>query len=658
MLIPLSWLKDFVEIKLPLKDLMWKMTEAGLTCESYKKVGNDIVLDVEVTANRPDWMSIVGVAREVAAIQGVRIKGIRDESLPKKTANLPIDLIPDFKLFDRWTGIVVKDVKISQSPKWLADRIRLMGHSPINNVIDITNYVMYELGIPMHAFDYDEILGQVMTVQLSKGGENFTSVDNLSYSLPKDAIIIRDAERLIDLAGIKGGLNSGIKETTKNVFLHATIDNPVLVRRASIALGLRSEASAIYERVPDKGGTTRSIMRAAGLILRLAGGQVASDLIDLKKEKFEPWKITLTEEKLEKVLGIKIDTKSIIDILSRLNLAPRKTIKGIECTVPTYRADLKIEEDVAEEVARIYGYNKFPLTLPSGQIVKDKIPYYFDDSMHLKLKEILIGSGYTEVMTLSLISKDIIEKCEIKAADHVKLENPVSLEYEYMRATLIPSLISALKLNTEEKLKIFEIDKIYPSENYKLAVITRGADFREFKGLIDLILERLNISGHQIEFETDKSYMHQSAAGTIKIKGAVLGEFGALNPKVLSNFEINENVYSLEFDIGVLEKYTKVKIFNSVPSVPPQIEDVTLVFPAKTRIGDVINFIKSASPLVKKVELKDIYSDKTSDSAYKDAYTFNIRYQGKTNLTDTGVKEVREKILKLINRKFGGTLKD
>lgn len=648
MLIPISWLKDFVEIKLPLKELMWRLTEAGLTCESYKKVGDEIILDVEVTANRPDWMSIIGVAREVAAIQGIKLKTKKEAVLPKKSANFPIDLVPDFKLFDRWTGIVIKDVEVKPSPKWLAERIKLMGHSPINNIIDITNYVMYELGIPMHAFDYDEIAGQIMTVQTSLGGEDFTSVDNLSYKLPKDAIIIRDSERLIDLAGIKGGLNSGIKETTKNVFLHVTIDNPVLVRKTSIALGLRSEASAIYERVPDKGGTINSIKRAANLIITLAGGGIASDLIDLKKEKFDPWKVILTEEKLEKVLGIKIETKLAINILSKLNLNPRKTTKGVECIIPTYRGDIKIEEDLIEEVARIYGYNKFPLTLPEGSVSKEKIPYYFDDSTHLKLKAILTEAGYTEVMTLSLISEEIIQKFGVKLADHVKLVNPVSLEYEYMRTSLTPSLLTALKLNPAEKLKIFEIDKVYPSENYKLAAITKGVGFREFKGLIDLILERLNINSYKIEFETDKTYMHQSIAGTIKIGETTIGEFGALSPRVLSNFGLKDEIYSLEFDTKALEKHIKVKVFKQVPLTPPQIEDITLTFPAKTKIGEIVTLIKSVSQLIDKVELKDIY---------KDSYTFNVWYQSKTNLTDTEVKEVREKILKEIKQKSGGTLR-
>ena len=193
-----------------------------------------------------------------------------------------------------------------------------------------------------------------------------------SYKLPKDAIIIRDAERLIDLAGIKGGLNSGIKDSTKNIFLHVTIDNPALVRRASSALGLRSDASAIYERGPDKGGTIQAIKRAAGLILELAGGSVASDIIDLKKQEFKPQKLELSLEKMERVLGILIPSPEAVKILDRLELNPQKTKEGIVCEIPTYRGDIKIEEDLIEEVARIYGYNKFPRTLPSQKLMSNR----------------------------------------------------------------------------------------------------------------------------------------------------------------------------------------------------------------------------------------------------------------------------------------------
>jgi phenylalanyl-tRNA synthetase beta chain len=656
MLIPLSWLKDYVDIKLPLNDLMWKMTEAGLTCEATKKIEDETILDVEVTANRPDWMSILGVAREIAAIQGIKVKEPKIKNLPAQTANFPIDLIPNFELFYRWTAIIIKGVEIKPSPKWLQDRITLIGHTPINNVIDITNYVMYESGIPMHAFDYDEIRGQIMTVEKARGGEDFTSVDDLSYKLPANAMIIKDAERIIDLAGIKGGLNSGIKNSTKNIFLHITINNPALVRRASLAMGLRSDASAIYERGPDKGGTVNALKRAVNLIQELAGGEIASKLIDLKKEKFEPQTVFLSFEKLERILGIKIPDAEVLQILKRLNLSPRKIKAGISCTIPTYRGDIKIEEDLAEEVARLYGYNKFPMTIPTGRIATQKIPYYFDDGQILNIKNLLVSVGYSEAKNLSLVSKDLITKFGMNPAKHFRITNPISLEYEYMRTSLVPGLVSDIKINSTDNLKLFEIDKVYlktgsgATEKYKVAGIYLGDNFRKFKTVIDLILSKLNIENYDIEFETDKPYLHQSNAGTIKLKGVALGEFGEINPSVLAAMEITGKVFCFEMDVETLTKSAMTKLFSPLPLNPAQIEDLTLTFPPKTRVGEVMKFIKNSESRIENVELKDVY---------KDSYTLRIYYQDpKKTLANEEVERIRISILDNIKQNFGGILKN
>lgn len=655
MLIPITWLKEYIDIKLPLKELMWKMTEVGLTCESYKKDGDEIILDVEVTANRPDWMSIIGVAREVAAIQETKLNDIKIKDIPTQTAKFPIDLEIDFELFPRWSAVIIKDIEIKQSPVWLAERIKLMGHEPINNIIDITNYVMYELGIPMHAFDYDEIYGQIMSVKKSQGGENFTSVDGVSYKLPPNAIIIEDSERIIDLAGIKGGQNSGIKNRTKNILLHTTINNPVLVRRTSLAMGLRSDASAIYERGPDVGGTVRSLKRAINLILQCAGGEIASEIIDIKRTEFKPKKITLNYNHLEKILGIKIPENKIFNILSSLNLNPKNISDGVDCLIPTYRSDIKIEEDLAEEVARIYGYNKFPLTIPEGTVCVKKIPYYFDDTQIHKIKNMLVSSGYTEAKTLSLISKDLIEKFLLDTKNHIRILNPVSIDYSFMRTSLIPTLFSAVTINHDENVSFFEVDKVYLKtgkgfeEKYKLALISTDASFRSFKSIIELILERLNIENYSIDFETQTPFMHQSNAGILRVNTNNLGEFGELNPSVVANLEYGQKVYCSEIDIETLLKLSKLKLFTDVPQNPSQVEDLTITFPAKTRIGEVINSIKSVSKLISKTELKDIYNE---------AYTFRIEYQDtEKTLTNIEVEQIRNVIIETVKRRFGGIIK-
>ena len=636
-----------------------------MTCEATKKIGDETILDVEVTANRPDWMSIVGVAREVAAIQGVPFRLPKINDLPKRQQNFPMDYKIDYEVLERWSAVIISDVTIKPSPDWMQHRLELVGLRPINNIVDITNYVMFELGIPMHAFDYDEIRGQIMVVEKAKGGEEFTTVDELIYKLPKDSMIIRDSERIIDLCGIKGGLNSGIKAATKNILIHSTIDNPVLTRRSSIAMGLRSDASAIYERGPDKGGTVQTLKRMAGLILELAGGKIASPLTDIKKDKFEPRNLSLSFKNLKRILGIKIPETEVVQILSRLNLSPKKNALGVNCTIPTYRGDIKIEEDLAEEVARIYGYNKFPTTIPTGKVAIQKIPYYFNDSLILKIKDLLTFSGYSETKNLSLISKELIIRFGMDPDESFRITNPVSLEYEYMRTSLIPSLVSAIKINTAEHLKLFEIDKVYLKidkkavEKYKVAGIYLGDNFRKFKTVIDLILSKLNIENYDIEFETDKPYLHQSNAGTIKLKGVTLGEFGEINPSVLATMEIPTKVFCFEMDVETLTKSAKTKLFSPLPTNPAQIEDLTLTFPEKTRIGLVVRTIISMNQFVKSVQLNDVYNaGGVSSSAYKNNYTFRIEYQNPDKtLTNEEAEKIRNEILTTLKSKFGASIR-
>lgn len=649
MLVPISWLKDYIEIKLPTKELLWRLTEIGLTCERLEKMNGENVLDIEVTANRPDWMSILGVAQEIAAIQGNKVKEPKIKDLKEPQETLKISLKNDFNAIERWSAVIISGIRIKPSPEWIQKRILSVGLRPINNVVDITNFVMFEMGMPMHAFDYDEIKGQEMTVTLAKGGEEFTSVDELSYKLPKDAIIIKDKERIIDLAGIKGGLNSGIKENTKNILLHSTINNPKLVRRASIALGLRSDASAIYERGPDKAGTVTAIKRAANLILETAGGKIASKLIDIKKEDFKPQTLRLDSEKLNKLLGIKIKKEKVVEILSSLDLNPKLKGKKVVCLVPTKRSDLKIEEDLIEEVARIYGYNNFPLTLPEGKVKEERIAYFKDDKIEKKLRELMIGSGYTETMNYSLISEKIIKYSLLDIEKHIEITNPVSIDYKYLRSSLVPSLILATKINTEKVIKLFEIDKIFPEEKYQLSAIAREIDFREFKGVIDLIFQKLNIENYEIIFEPKNSIWHPNKSGIIKVGESIIGSFGEINPQVRNNFTIKETLWAFEFDIESLRKNSAIKIYKPISNYPPQIEDLTFVLPPRTKISEVVNTIKKSSQLIKRIDLKDIYED---------AFTFRVSYQSsQKTLDDKDIKQIREKLIRAVKEKHGGRIK-
>jgi len=343
MLVPLSWLKEYVEINLTPKELGEKLTEVGLGCEKIIKTSDDTIFELEITPNRPDCLSIIGVAREVAAITGTKIKYPKFKStLKPATKILPLTIKTDAKINPRFTGTIISGIKVGESPKWLKDRLTAVNQRSINNIVDITNYVMLELGNPIHAFDYERIEGQTMIVSQAKGGEKFESVDGTTYHLPKDAVIISDKEKIIDLCGIKGGKNSGSYTETKNIFIRVPVEIPNLIRRTSQALGLRSEASSIFERGVNAGGTIDSLKRTVDLVLELAGGEIASELYDIKNQDFKPWKLKLRKDRLNKILGIEILDKKVIAILESLNLSPLLKGGTFDCAIPTYRNDLKI----------------------------------------------------------------------------------------------------------------------------------------------------------------------------------------------------------------------------------------------------------------------------------------------------------------------------
>lgn len=637
MIAPLSWLKEYVDIALTPKALAEKLTEVGLSVEKIIKTSDDAIFELEITPNRPDCLSIIGVTREIAAIEKKKINLPKLPNLPNppKTKILPLTIKTDAKINPRFTGIIITGVKVGDSPKWLKDRLEKMGQRSINNIVDITNYVMLELGNPIHAFDYDKIKDHAMIVSKALGGEKFESVDGISYHLPKDAVVISDKEKIIDLCGIKGGKNSGTFEGTKTIFVRVPVEIPNLIRRTSLSLGLRSDASNIFERGVNTGGTIDALKRCADLVLQLAGGEIASNLYDIKSQDFKPWKLALRISRLNQILGIKIDKKKIIDILDSLNLNPHVILSKrsaskdptevVEVTVPTYRNDLKIEEDLIEEVARIYGYNNFPKTMPIGEIPTAQIPYFKDYRIDEKIKNILKASGFSEVYTYSLIGeKDLLDN-NLDPEKSIRVDNPVSREFEYLRPTLKINLIKALNQNKSNfsSVNLFEIGKVYggenlskAEENYFFSGITNSKSFFEIKGILEKLFEDLGIK------EDPTKYIEVLGQGIF--------------------FELN---YS-----QILKKINSNKTFKPLPKYPPIIEDLSLIVLEKTKTINIIDEIKNQSSLVVDVSLLD---------QFEDSRTFHIVYQDKNkNLTGEEVAKIREKILKTLKEKFNATLKE
>lgn len=630
MLAPLSWLKDYVDITLPPKELGDRLTEIGLGTEKIIKAEKDVIFEFEITPNRPDLLSIIGIAREIAAIEEKKVKyphlsqAVGGQSKSKKT--LPLEIKTDSKINPRFTGIIIDNITVKESPEWLKERLIKINQRPINNIVDITNYVMFELGNPIHAFDYNKIKGRVMNVRLSKGGESFTSVDGVTYCLPKDAVVIYDGEKIIDLCGIKGGQNSGTFEDTKTIFLRVPVELSNLTRRTSQYLGLRSEASSIFERGVNAGGTVEALKRCVDLILELAGGEIASPLYDIKASSFSPWKLKLSKERLDKILGISIEEKKVLKILGDLNLSPKKISKDIiETTIPTHRNDLKIEEDLIEEVARLYGYNNFPKTQPAGQIPITKAPYFKDYLIDERVKNFLISAGFTEINSYSLISEQDLISQEINPQKSLRVDNPVSREFEYLRPTLKINLRKALRQNASnfENVSLFELGKTYQGktldeskEEYCLSGISNSKKYLEVKGILEELFIKLGTKEDPSDF------------------------IDILNEGVI--FEIN---YS-----NILEEYNSYKIYSPIPKYPPVVEDLALVIDKKVKIGEVISEIKKQSPEIKEVSLLD---------QFENTITFHFIYQSdKGNLTKEAVAKIRERILKAVSAKFNAKLKD
>lgn len=640
---PLSWLKEYVEVKSDLKTLMWRMTEIGLTCESVDIVDGDKVLDIEVTPNRPDWLSITGVAREIAIIENGVFKYPKVSEIPTPTQNLPISVKFETSLTGGYAGVTISKVMVKDSPEWIKKKLISVGLRPINNLVDITNYVMFELGIPIHVFDYDKLLEKNLTMTLSKGGEPFVSVDGIKYKLPPKTLIIKDKNRVIDLCGIKGGANTGISNSTKNIFIHAPVYSGPYIRKTSQKLKLTSDASYIYERGPNPAGIKQALNRVVSLVFELAGGEIASKPI-IKLDYKNKTEFKIDHNKLSAALGHTFRIKEIVYILKKLEFEIRLSGDLIVVKPPFFRSDIAFNEDVYEEIARIYGLNNFDRKLPKIETLATRIPYFYNRSFELALKNMMVSAGYFEIQSQALTSAETIKKCQLNQELHIRIANPVSSEYEFMRTSLLPSLLEAVKTNSDTKVNLFEYGKVYIApldraiETYKMSAVVKGANFSKIKGCVDYLLNTHNIRTFEIKpYTLTQGLWHPTHAGVLEKDGAELAVFGEINPKVIRNLGIKDKVFAFEFDMKVLNAVKKSYVFTPLPQYPPQIEDLTIKFKGNVQVGKIIAQIKKSK----------FVSDVVYIGSYENSATFRVYFSNPTKtLTDIEVKKIRSELLK------------
>ncbi|MDD5436171.1 MAG: phenylalanine--tRNA ligase subunit beta, partial [Candidatus Omnitrophica bacterium] len=467
MLISYNWLKDYIDPNLAPARLAEVLTMSGLTTESVHALGNDHIFEIEITANRPDWLSYIGVARELAAITGSRLKlpapGSMKVSHKKGGARVTVE---EKSLCQRYTARVIRNINVDASPDRLKKKLETMGLRPVNNIVDITNFCLFETGEPMHAFDLDKVEGPEIIIRKARKGEKIVTIDGVERELNDAMLIIADKSRPIAIAGVMGGLNTEVTHSTKNILLEAASFDPISVRRTRRALGISTESSYRFERKVDLNNIADASDRATSLIYELAGGE-ACDFIDIGKKAAQTKEITLRLPRLNAVLGLEIPPEKVKKIANSLGLRIKKSAKdSITVETPQFRYDLNAEVDIIEEVARIYGYNKIPSSVPAVVAQDEKVPP--DVVAGNKIREVLAGMGADEIITYSLLGGNLLKMACLADSKVAEVKNPLSSEQEVMRPGLMPGMLTSILWNINRKtkdLKLFELGKIYTKES-------------------------------------------------------------------------------------------------------------------------------------------------------------------------------------------------
>ncbi len=659
-LIPDSWLREFLKTKATPKQLKEYLSLCGPSVERINTVDKETIYDIEVTSNRPDSMSVVGIAREAAAILprfGIAAKLINDPyankglTFPKKVKPFEaksLAIKADPLLCPRWASVVIDGVKVGPSPLWLKQKIEGTGIRSLNNVIDVTNYLMRAYGQPAHAFDFDAISDKdhhaTMILRASKKGERLTTLDGKIHTLPGDDIVIEDGRgRLIDLCGIMGGENSAIKETTKTVILFLQTYDPMHIRKTMMQLAHRTDAGGLFEKGTNPELVLPAFLKGIELMQELTAGRVASKLYDIYPKPYKPYKVSVNRQKTDAYMGIRLTDKEIHTILSSLGFTPTVTNEVVSVTVPSFRRDVTIDVDIIEELARIYGYHNIMSTLPdtAPPMTGSDPVIAWEEEIKVRLRD----WGYTETYTYSMISEELMDIFELDKTKAYKISNPLSSDWVFMRPTLWPSMLTAIKqnLNLKPSLHLFELSMAYqyragelPLETPVLIVAWTGHKFFEAKGLAQAIFSLFGLPLPEPPTH-DKQHLH-NWDDNLRL---LLGEYGAVsevNSQLLATLGIVQPVSIFWVHLDELVKNAQPsKTYHPIPKYPPIVEDLAFTVPPNFTVGPLMETLKKAHPLVYDITLLD---------RYQDTRTFHVVYLNlHKNLTDEDVRPVREKLI-------------
>jgi phenylalanyl-tRNA synthetase beta chain len=665
-LIPDSWLRTYLKTDASPKQIKDCVSLCGPSVERIYEKEHDVIYDIEITSNRPDAMSVSGIAREASVILpkfGIDALYVNDPYTIKKHVykakkTYEVHIQTDPLLNPRFSLVVLDNIINKESPPWMQKWLTLAGMRPINCIVDITNYLMKAFGQPVHAFDFDQILPDkngipTMILRASKKGETIVTLDGKKHTLPGDDIVIEDGSgRLIDLCGIMGGGVSHITDASTNIALFVQTYDPTHIRKTSMALAHRTEAAGLFEKGVDTELVMPTLLKGIELIHEFAHGTVASPLYDVYPHPYKPYAVSVTKEKLAVFLGTDLSDSEIKKTLLPLGLTPTITKTGISVTVPSWRRDITIDVDIIEEIARIYGYHKVETKLPDTEP-----PVRFEDpilQMEYHCKNQLKDWGYTEILSYSFISKELMDIFALPTDKAYTIANPLSEDWIYMRPSILPSMLNIVKQNLSSMthLSLFELSMEYhfqknapPKETPILIVAKTGNEFYRLKGLAEVFFEEFGIP-----FPEDTGIIPSWFNIDTSLSLGSYGIIGEIDTTLLQQLGITKAVTVLLMDMTLLQKNKKtLSHYQPIPKYPASFEDIALTVPEKTLIGPMMNDIKNLDSLIYDVTLLD---------QYQNTKTLHITYQSALkNLTGEDIRPIREKILQLVDSKYQATLK-
>ena len=658
-------------------------TPLGVPMKEYLGL-NDIVFELEITPNRPDCLSHIGIAREVAALYNKELKypktEINKETVEKTVDNISVE-IKNNDLSKRYVARIIKNVQVKESPKWLKKRVESVGIRSINNIVDVSNYILMETNQPNHIFDLDKLEGTKITVDVAKNDEIFVTLDEQERKLNNEDIVIKDEKKVVALAGVMGGFNSQITENTKNILLEVAHFNPQKIRKTSRRLALISDSSYRFERGVDRENAINVINRIANVIQEVAGGEILQGVVDNYPEVPAKQVAELNFERLNRFVGKEIAREEVIRILQKLEVTVEDKGENLILTAPSFRQDLENEQDYYEEIIRMYGFDNIENKLPKVEI--NETPTIDTTKLIDRVKLIAASTGLQEVINYSFIPKDGVDKVKftnVEKENLIDVLKPITEDFVTLRPTLLYSLIKNAKDNINrnvENIRFFEVSRTFEKaeelakEEVKLGIILAGNndktlwnpkpeayDFYDLKGIVEEIFSKLRFKNYQIKRST-QTQLHPGRSVDVFVGKEFIGSFGEIHPDVLENFDLGRKAVLVgEFNIDLIKKYIgKTVKYEGMVKFPAVPRDIALVMDEAVLVGDVLKVIEKVDNKIEKVELFDIYRGLGVLTGKKSvAISIKLRDKNKT-LEEKEIYDIVEKILKKVEKQFGAELR-